>query len=156
LTVGVGHGDEVEPLSDVRCPDASSAQIGRPDGVACGFQVSRYSVEPRPAVAARNLLSKEDCRAALADELGDDGPEVAVVVNAATLAGRRERLAGTACGPDGAIVGPAGEAQSVGPSADAGEEVDLRQSSKVSCSNVADRSLIDGPIGDVTRRDQVA
>ena len=85
--VGVGHGDEVEALPDVRCADASSAQIGRPDGVACAFQVSRYSVEPRPASRSRNLLAKEDCRAALADELEQDGPEVAVVVEAALLSG---------------------------------------------------------------------
>jgi hypothetical protein len=58
--VGVGH--EVESLADVRGADASSAQIGRPDGVACAFQVSRNSVEPRSAVRSRNLLSKHDWR----------------------------------------------------------------------------------------------
>jgi hypothetical protein len=56
--VGVGH--EVEALSDVRPTDARSAQIGRPDGVTRSFQVRRNKVEPREAVRARNLLSKDD------------------------------------------------------------------------------------------------
>ena len=68
--LGVGHpyGSKEEPLSDVRRPDARSAQIGGPDGVALCFQVSSNKVEPREASSTRNLLSKDDCRAALADE----------------------------------------------------------------------------------------
>jgi hypothetical protein len=60
--VGVGHpdGTEVEPLSDVRRPDARSAQIRSPDGVALSFQVSANNVEPREAIPARNLLPKHD------------------------------------------------------------------------------------------------
>jgi hypothetical protein len=55
---GVGH--EVEPLSDVRRPDARSAQIRSRDGVARSFQVSANNVEPREASPARNLFSKDD------------------------------------------------------------------------------------------------
>jgi hypothetical protein len=68
--VGVGQPDrsEVEALSDVRRTDARSAQIGGPDRIAQCFQVNAYSVEPRPASLARNLLSKDDWREALADE----------------------------------------------------------------------------------------
>ena len=46
---GVGH--PVEPLPDVRRPDARSAQIGGPDDIAQCFQVSAYSGEPAPAKA---------------------------------------------------------------------------------------------------------
>jgi len=64
--LGVGH--PVESLSDVRGADARSAQIRRPKGVTRAFQVSLYKVEPRKAVFARNLLAKDDCRAALLNE----------------------------------------------------------------------------------------
>ena len=70
--VGVGH--PVEPLADVWGADARSAQICRPDGVARCFQVSLYKVEPRKAVRACNLLSKDLCRAALLDEVVDVRP----------------------------------------------------------------------------------
>jgi hypothetical protein len=55
---GLGH--PVQPLPDVRCPDARSAQIGGPDGISQLFQVSAYSGEPKPAIRRRNLLSKDD------------------------------------------------------------------------------------------------
>jgi hypothetical protein len=59
--MGVGQPDRSppQPLSDVRGADARSAQIGGPDSIAQGFQVSAYSGEPRPARAACNLLSKD-------------------------------------------------------------------------------------------------
>ena len=38
---------EPEPLADMRCAKARSAQIRRPDGVTRVFQVSRYKIEPR-------------------------------------------------------------------------------------------------------------
>jgi hypothetical protein len=90
VTVGVGH--EVDPLSDVRRADARSAQIGGPNGISQRFQVSTNSGEPRPAVSARNLLSKEDCRAALLDETAEDGPEVALVGCPSSTAGAAEWL----------------------------------------------------------------
>lgn len=73
--------------------DARSAQIGSRDGIAQCFQVSEYSGEPCTSIAARNLLDKERCRAALSDELEEDGPEVALVTGAASLPGLTERLA---------------------------------------------------------------
>ncbi len=69
VAFGVGHPHKPEPLSDVGRPDARSAQISRPDGVARSFQVSRYKVEPAEAVLARNLLAKDDWRVALVDEM---------------------------------------------------------------------------------------
>lgn len=63
---GVGHEEQSLPL--VRSADARSAQIRRPDGVTASFQVSENKVEPLEAKLARNLLSKDDWRATLADE----------------------------------------------------------------------------------------
>ena len=75
--VGQPYGSKEEPLSDVRRPDARSAQIGGPDGVPRAFQVSANNVEPREASPARNLLSKDDWRAALADEAIPRWPKMA-------------------------------------------------------------------------------
>lgn len=53
-----------------------------------------------------------------------------------------ERLAGATSGPDGAIVGPAGGAEGVGPSADTGKEVALNVSRQVTGRNVSDVALV--------------
>jgi hypothetical protein len=118
--------DEEESLSDVRGADARSAEIDRPDGVARTFQTSVYSVEPSEAVARRNLLSKDDWRAALLNETEPGGPEVALVIEPSTLPGRGEGLARAAPGPDGPVVGPASEAEGVAPHSDPCEGVELR------------------------------
>ena len=89
---GVGH--EERSLPDVRCADARSAKIDRPEGIARAFHVSANSVEPREAVLARNLFTKDDSRAALADETEPGGPQVSLVGVAPALARSRERLAG--------------------------------------------------------------
>ena len=156
--VGVGHphGTEEDPLSNVRRPDARSAQIRSPDGVARCFQVSPYNVEPRKASPARNLLSKDDWRAALADETKPLGPEVAIVSGAASLAGDGEGLAGAAPGPDGPVVGPPDESEGVGPSAEAGEGVELGSAHKVSCAKLTNGTSIDGSRGDVPGVGEVA
>ncbi|WP_175429668.1 hypothetical protein [Azospirillum argentinense] len=75
--VGVGHPPQALP--DVRGADARRAQIGGPDGMSQCFQVSTNSGEPSPPILARNLLSKDDWRAALGDEASELGPEVATV-----------------------------------------------------------------------------
>lgn len=54
--------------------DARSAEIDRPAGVGRSFQVSLYKVEPSEAVLARNLLAKDDARAALSDEMVEGRP----------------------------------------------------------------------------------
>jgi hypothetical protein len=151
---GVGH--EEQPLPDVRRPDARSAQIRSPDGVALSFQVSANNVEPREASPARNLLSKDDWRAALADEAEPVGPEVPLVCGAASLAGDGEGLARAAPGPDGPVVGPAGEPEHVGPSAEAGERVELGSAHNVICAELTDRTSIDGSRGDVPGFGEVA
>jgi len=138
LTLGVCQplSDKPEALSDVRRADARSAQISRPDGVSRCFHVSAYSVEPAEAVLARNLLSKDDCRAALVDEHVESGPEVALVGKSGSLSGGAEGLAGAGAGPDGPVVGPSGEAEGVAPDADAGEEVALGVTLEVARSHV--------------------
>ena len=154
VAFGVGH--EVEPLPDVRGAHPRSAQISRPDGVAFPLQVSRNKVEPLHSVRARNLLSKDDWRAALADEPEPLGPKVARVIEATAEAGARERLARTGAGPDGSVVGPPGEAQGVGPRAESGEGVELGSAHNVICVEVTDGTDIDTPGGDVPGVGEVA
>ena len=151
LFTGVGQpdSDEVEALADVRRTDARSAQISSPEGVARAFQVSAYSVEPREAVRARNLLSKDDWRAALVNELEPGGPEVALVGSAFASPGDGEGLAGAGAGPDGSVVGPAGKAEGVAPDSDACEEMRLSRCSHVFTGHLENAARIDAPLGDV-------
>jgi hypothetical protein len=58
----------------MRRAEARSAGIDRPAGVARSFHVSLYKVEPSKSVFARNLLAKDDWRAALADEVVERWP----------------------------------------------------------------------------------
>jgi hypothetical protein len=134
LASGVGHPDQ--PLPDVRRADARSAQIGGPDGISHCFQVSAYSGEPFTSILRRNLLSKDRCRTALGDEAVKSGPEVSFVGMALALSCARKRLTGTGAGPDGLVVGPAGEAERVGPAADPGEEMTLCVSLEVAGPNI--------------------
>jgi hypothetical protein len=87
-----------------------------------------YKVEPRICVLARNLLSSDDCRAALFDEVEEGRPKVPLVSKPSALTCRAERLARAAAGPDWPIVGPSCAAQGERPSADPGEEMALRES----------------------------
>jgi len=84
--VGVGH--PVQPVSDVRSTDARSRERDRPKGVVQDFQVIVNKVEPRFCTLVRNLLSKEDWRAALADEVVPSGPQMPLISQPAALACR--------------------------------------------------------------------
>jgi len=137
---GVGH--EPQPLSDVRRADARSANIARPDGVTRVFHVSVYKVEPSEAVFARNLLSKNDWRAALADEVGPHGPQVALVVEAFSFACAGEWLTGTRSRPDLSIVSPPSQSERMTPDADSGEKMALSIPGKVICSNIRNAPFI--------------
>jgi hypothetical protein len=101
------------------------AQNDRPAGVVFRFHVCEYSIEPPHANRALNLLSKDDCRAALADEVEHGWPEVAVVLVPFALARGRERLAGTRARPNRSVCWPSGKLQGKGPSADTAEVMDL-------------------------------
>ena len=61
----------------MRCPDARSRETDRPDGVAFAFQVIANKVEPSVSNRCFNLLTKEDWRAALADEAMPRWPKMA-------------------------------------------------------------------------------
>ncbi len=107
--VGVGH--PVEPVADVRGTDARSRKRDRPDGVVHGFHVILYKVDPSIRVVARNLLSKNNCRSALADEVVPGWPQVPLVSKRKSFACLGERLARTGSCPHGAVIGPACAAQ---------------------------------------------
>ena len=152
--LGVGH--EVQPVSDVRSADARSRKRDRPEGVTQGFQVILNKVDPRPAVSACNLLTKDSLRAVLADEVVPGWPQVPLVSKPSAFACRAERLARTGTGPNRSIVGDAGQSQGMRPDADAGEEVALREAAQVGGMNVLDAAFIDDAIGDVSGGDEVA
>lgn len=156
-TVGLGQpvsGGKVDALSDVRAPEARSAQICRCEGVARCFHVSRYKVEP--IERARNLLSKDDWRAALRDEPVPDRPEVSLVVEALLLPRSAEGLAGARAGPDRATIGPSGDTKGSAPDADPGEEVALSKSSKFICADIEDAPFVDHAGRDMACGDEVA
>jgi hypothetical protein len=119
-------GHPIQSLSDMRRPDARSAEIDRPAGVIRSFQVSLYKVEPSEAVLARNLFAKDNARFALRNETEEIGPEVSLVSEPASFSGGTEGLAGTATCPDWAIVRPSSQSKSGRPDPDPCEEVALR------------------------------
>jgi hypothetical protein len=77
----------------MRRTDARSAEIDRPAGVSRFFQVSAYKVEPSEAVFACNLLTKDNVRSALADEVVEGWPQVPLIIKPCSFACRAERLA---------------------------------------------------------------
>jgi len=139
-----------EALTDVRRTDARSAEIDRPAGVARCFQVRLYKVEPTKAVFACNLFTKDNVRAALADEVVERGPQVPLIIKPRPFACRAERLARTRSCPYRTIIGPSCSAQGVGPDANAGEEMALSKSSKFIWSDIFDAPIVNHAIGDVT------
>jgi hypothetical protein len=120
------------------------------------FHVSVYKVDPRLDSRARNLLSKDDWRAALADEPVPRRPQVPLVIKPSSFACRGERLARTGTGPNRSIVGPAGVAKGIGPDADAGEEMALVVGSQVIRSDILNAPFVDVARSDVSGGHQVA
>lgn len=59
-----------------------------------------------------------------------------------------ERLARAGSGPNGSVVGPSGETEGVGPSADAREEMALGEAIEVRRGDIVNRSAIHGAGGD--------
>jgi hypothetical protein len=118
--------------------DGASWQYCRPAGVALGFQVSVHSVEPSVGNSRANLLSIYSVRAALADEVEPDWPEVTVIFPAFLFSSTAERLAGAASCPDWLIFRPSGKLQSNRPTSDSGEEMALSKLSKFIWLDVGD------------------
>jgi hypothetical protein len=127
---------EPQSLPDVRRADAASWKYGRPAGVAFLLQVSANKVEPAPSNCRLNLLSKDCCRAALADESHPRRPQVASVIGCLARSSGTERLTRAGTGPNRSVIGPSGETQGDGPAADAGEEMALVVAGKVGGSNI--------------------
>jgi hypothetical protein len=84
----------------MRRADARSAQIAGPDFISQCFQVSSYSREPNAAILACNLLSKDNWRLALFNEISSVRPEMAFIVNSFSFTGDRKWLTGKGSGPD--------------------------------------------------------
>ena len=97
FAVGVAQphiaGHPVQSVPDVRSADARSRERDSPKGVTHGFQVSLYKVDPRICVLACNLLAKNRCRSALADEVSEHRPEMALVVESRAFSCGAEWLA---------------------------------------------------------------
>jgi len=148
-------GCEVEALSDVRRTEARSAEIERCEGVTLSFHVSVYSVEPSKAVWARNLLSNEARRAALANEAERIGPEVTSVISSFAATSRAEGLTGAGGAPNRKLVWISGHAERVTPDRDSSEEVDLSAAELVRL-NFRDAALNDFSWGNVARCCEVA
>jgi hypothetical protein len=87
-------------------------------------------VEPGKPVVARNLLSKDLCSSALADEPKPRWPEMAGIFDPFAFSGIAERLAGARACPNRSRFGPPCKSEGEAPSADAGEEVALSVSIK--------------------------
>lgn len=100
----VGH--EPQPLPDVRGADARSRDTGRCEGVADSFHVSLNKIKPAVPNRCFNLLTKDDRRAALPNEVEPEGPKVPLVVEPTTHACHAERLARAGTRPDGSGIRP--------------------------------------------------
>jgi hypothetical protein len=140
----------------MRCPEARSAKINRPDGVSRRFQVSVNKVEPSKSVTTCNLLAKDRDRLSLSDEAKPRWPKMAGIGGAIGFPRRAEGLAGAGACPDRPLVEPSDEPERITPDSDAREEMALGISGKVFCSYFLDVSLINVSGRDVARRDQVA
>jgi hypothetical protein len=115
-----------------------------------------YKVEPLKAVFARNLFAKDNWRSALADETVEIRPKVPLVGESSTFSGGAEGLTRAGAGPDGTVIGPSGKTQGVGPDADAGEEMALRETCEVRRIHELNRPFINFSVCDMTRRNQIA
>jgi hypothetical protein len=142
---GVGHGDPVQPLSDVWSIDRESWDRNRPAGVCVSFQIKENSVEPTKASLARNLLSHDDKGPRCVNESMKVGPQMPWIGGAKAFARDRERLAGAASGPQGLVVGPSCHSGSDTPQSPAGKEVDLLKSCDIQGPHIFNRALVNDP-----------
>ena len=137
----------VEPLPEVGSADAVCSHNHRPDGVAFLLQVRRNKVEPSVGNRRLNLLTNDKLRSALRDEAAELRPQVPLVLRAALLARRGERLARARPGPAFEVLHPR-EPEGVGPPADSGKKMTLGISAEIIRLHVRDASLIYFPLRD--------
>jgi hypothetical protein len=152
--VGVGH--PVRAVADVRGADARSRERDTCEGVTHAFHVSVYKVDPRVDSLARNLLSKDDWRPTLRDEVLPGGPKMPPVCKPSAFTCRAERLARAAASPDGSTRRPSGKSQCKGPTPNSGEEMALHVSAQVVGGDILDAPFVYVASRDQARRDQVA
>jgi hypothetical protein len=115
-----------------------------------------YKVQPSESIVARNLLSKDDWRLALADEVVECGPQVPLISKPCSFACRAERLTRTGSRPHRTVLRPPGELECETPSSDACEEVALGEACEFAGYNVLDGSLVHNSIWDVSSLDEFA
>jgi hypothetical protein len=113
-------------------------------------------VEPSVVNRCFNLLTKDNVRFALADEVEPDRPEMALVGNAPTCTGCAEGLARATARPNRSILGPSGKAQGVAPTTKTGEKMTLNKSGKVTGSNILDAPCVYFTLGQMPRFNQIA
>jgi hypothetical protein len=133
----------------VRRADARSRYTCRPAGVAFTFQIKLNNIEPSVVNRCFNLLTKDDSRAALADEIEPDRPEVSIISGAFLSACGAEGLAWATARPNRSVVGPSGKTQGVAPAAKTGEEVALHVSGKITGANILDAPCVYIALGDM-------
>jgi hypothetical protein len=156
VSVDLGVGHPIKSVSDVRRTDARRRERDRPEGVTHGFHVSVYKVDPRVCVLACNLLSNDDCRLALFDEMVEGWPQVPLVIKPSAFACRAERLARTGTSPNRSVVAPSGGSQGMAPNADAGEEVALGEAAQVAWVNIFNTPFVNITGRNVAGINQVA
>jgi hypothetical protein len=113
-------------------------------------------VEPSVVNRCFNLLTKDNARAALADEVEPDRPEMALVCNAPPDTGCAERLARATARPNRSVLGPSGKAQGVAPTAKTGKEMALNKFGKVTCADILDAPRINFTFRQMPRVYQIA
>jgi hypothetical protein len=144
--VGQANSKPVQSLAGVRRRKARSRNIDGPHGITTRFQVRTNSGEPSQSIAARHLFANADWREALADESQGFGPEVARIVFAFPLSRLGEGLTRAGEGPNRLSCGPAGESEGGRPTTDAGKEMGLLVSGKVSGFDGVNASTVDSSI----------
>ena len=116
----MGQDEDPQPL--VRRADFCRAEQARRRRVAHAPKLSQDCLKAEGDVTD-DVFEEDPCGAALADDAGDIGPEVAGIVGTLAFASGTEGLAGIACedGVECAAEGPGIEAAQVGPDWGRGE-----------------------------------
>ena len=116
----MGQDEDAQPL--VRRADLCRREQARRRRVAQSPKLSQDALEAEGDMPG-DVFQEDPFGAALADDTGNVGPEVAGIVGATALSGRAEGLAGIACedGIECALEGPGVEAAQVGPDRGRGE-----------------------------------
>jgi hypothetical protein len=112
-------------------------------GVAHGFQVTEHETEP--VSCSSNLLSKDDRRTALLDEVLPSRPEMPLVFKPIPLTCNAERLARARASPHGSITRPSGKVKGVRPTPESCKEMTLHESAQFVGPDVFDAALIHFP-----------